>query len=129
MSNLQLPQSLIQPLNFIRSYVQANPLTTGATALALILIRRTVQDYKAWLDLGRGGAPYNFLGYIMIQIARVWGSSDLKSTDCYKPQLASSKRYLKDLPVRQGVSPLVSTWIGPVRQLNSHATKERIKAC
>ncbi|GME32686.1 uncharacterized protein LTHEOB_10122 [Neofusicoccum parvum] len=97
---------------------------TGVSALALVLLVWCVRDYRAFLALGRGGVPYNPLGWAAITfLIRPFALSKTAAmrTDDYPATGAHED--VAALPPRTGSRAQVGG-IAPHRQLSQHPPEE-----
>ena len=106
------------------------PLIAGISIAHIIflgLFGAVRYNYRRWLQLGAGGIPHNFLGFLMNWALYPLGENDMLSIQPYlDPRLedrykhAAKKRYLKaPLPWREpyGNRPFVDAeWSAPQRQ-------------
>jgi hypothetical protein len=109
---------------------RANLITTAiTTAVSLPLLYFTWSDYQSWLAVGRGGLPYNPIGYLIATILRPLKASPFDTSFASKPEIlkksgpGGEKAYLseEDVPFRKGKRPEVCAWILPQRQLEQEA--------
>ncbi|CZR68967.1 uncharacterized protein PAC_18868 [Phialocephala subalpina] len=120
-------QSLTQDIiSYPVFHTRPSTLKTSLFTLSLPFIYFTYLDYRAWYNVGRGGLPHNFLGYIIQGILSPLKASRFDTSFMSQPKvLAKSgppgeRAYLKDedVPQRKGDRPDVCKWILPQRQLD-----------
>ena len=114
---------------------------TIAAALLLPLLYGSVQiclhDYRGWLDLGAGGLPYNFFGWLLQWLIKLAvAKRDTVGLECYdkpfKIDVSESEKrrneinYLSSLSQRPGGRPRVAHWVIPHRQLRKAPTSPAI---
>ena len=119
----QISQSLSQ---LMRTRPGTVALLSSPIALGLLhSVQSAYYHYIRWLNLGRGGLPYNAGGWIVNWIAYLFSSKDLTSLAPYSnPRYIASygamakKSYLKrPLPRRDEPRPVVDvTMVAPQRQ-------------
>ena len=103
--------------------ILASVLLSGGTATLLWAI----QDYRAFLALGRGGVPYNIFGWLLSKLLLgpfSLSSRDTKWTGDFPDTGASPA--IRDLPRRRGPRAEVGGLV-PQRQLSQHASEEMLK--
>ena len=100
-----------------------------ATILSLSILGTAYVDYSGWYNLGKGGLPYNVLGWGIQNLLRLRASKDRRSTACYdalKTSDLESKSFLDgELPKR--ANPRIMPWTVPQRQIDdipSERTRE-----
>ena len=88
-------------------------------------------DYRRWYDLGEGGVPHNFRGWLFQTYLRSMASRDVRSFAVYESLMRNefeARSYIEPpLPSRGGPRPKVGHWVVPHRQLEdigSPATKQ-----
>lgn len=87
----------------------------GATAAAVWVYR----DYQKWIDLGPGGLPHNFGGYVTTTRMRLRKIDPLDATRFAKNHKdESGASYLGELPRRKGRRPSIAAHPVPHRQLD-----------
>jgi hypothetical protein len=135
----QMASSLFRPLQgFAQSIaryhlLQDHSLAIGvAAALSVPVLYIARADYRAWLLLGRGGLPYNVLGWFVQLILTPFRAGRL-DTSCYQnPEIlakagpSGSKSYLsaEDVPQRKGPRPSIHRWLLPQRQADSRSSEQ-----
>lgn len=114
----------------------ANAATLVALPTAGYLITRFFDEYQGWLNMGRGGLPYNFYGYcINLYLTFRFGRRDTISLglyerpDIYSPawkkasqqeQTNAQKSWLPTpLPVRPGPRSRAIHYCAPQREKNA----------
>ncbi|KAH7915649.1 hypothetical protein BJ138DRAFT_1109523 [Hygrophoropsis aurantiaca] len=114
---------------------QRHPRTIAVTSLLCIvtpkLAYRLVNNYRAFLALGRGGLPSNIFGWSLAMVAKPFGSETL-SIAMYDGD--PNKDFWLDeqhIPERRGDRPRTGWHFLPHRQTTKHPSddvKERLKA-
>jgi hypothetical protein len=101
-------------------------------ALSAPLLYIANADYRAWLQLGRAGLPYNLFGWLL-QLTLTPLRARRFDTTCYSDPIVvakasppGSKSYLsaEDIPQRQGSRPSIYHWVLPHRQSDSRSSEE-----
>ncbi|KAF4962999.1 hypothetical protein FSARC_8944 [Fusarium sarcochroum] len=93
--------------------------------IALVPIVLLVQnDYQNFLNLGPGGTPSTFSGYLRISWFRLWSLSDPFAAPASNLALLPTSGILRrqGLPYRAGPRPVVAG-IAPQRQLDQHGSR------
>ena len=90
-------------------------------------------DYRQWYDLGEGGVPHNFRGWLFQTYVRSMASRDVRSVAIYESLMRDEfegRSYIEPpLPSRESPRPKVGHWVVPHRQLEdfgSPASKQVI---
>lgn len=103
-----------------------------ATLASVYLSTRLYQNYQLYLALGRGGTPYNPVGWLVATIFTAFTIRDATKTDLYdfnpdqESFINSEAAVQKDglLPKRKGGSrPKIGWHAVPHRQVNQYAPK------
>lgn len=91
-----------------------------ATTTFLLFVHN---DYQNFLNLGPGGTPPNFRGYVKISWFRLWTLRDPFTAPKPSPDALPSRGILarQALPYRLGPKPRVAG-IAPQRQMNQHGS-------
>ena len=108
----------------------SKPAITVALLLPVIygIVSVCLHDYRGWLNLGAGGLPYNFFGWLLQWVLKLaLAKRDTSGLECYdrplKIDLSESEKcrnytsYLSSLPQRPGPRPKVAHWVIPHREL------------
>jgi len=109
-------------------HTRPSALKAALSTLSLPLIYFTYLDYRAWYNVGKGGLPHNFLGYIIQGILSPLKAARFDTSFVSKPKIVAKsgppgeRAYLKDedVPPRKGSRPDVYKWILPQRQSNQN---------
>ena len=115
--------------------LHSKPATVAAILLPILYgtVRICLDDYRGWLDLGAGGLPYNFWGWLLQwAIKLTLAKRDTISLECYdeplkidlteSEKLRNTSKHLAPLPQRPGGRPKVAHWVIPHRQLRKAPT-------
>jgi hypothetical protein len=93
----------------------------GATAAAVWVYR----DYQKWIDLGPGGLPHNFGGYVTTTRMRLRKIDPLNTTRFGKTARSGRDTgHLGGLPRRKGRRPVIDVHPIPHRQIDQIASAE-----
>ncbi|POR39536.1 Uncharacterized protein TPAR_00276 [Tolypocladium paradoxum] len=113
-----LALSLVLFIHFLGSHL--TEVLVGLTPVFL-LVRN---DYQNFVNLGPGGTPSTFRGYLRISWLRLWALRDPFSAPKPDPDRVPSQGILRrqPLPYRAGPRPLVAG-IAPQRQLDQHGSR------
>ncbi|KAF4984179.1 hypothetical protein FZEAL_577 [Fusarium zealandicum] len=97
----------------------------GLTPLVL-LVRN---DYRNFLNLGPGGTPSTFAGYLRVSWFRLWSLHDPFAPPAPDPSCLPTSGILRrcSLPYRAGPRPVVAG-IAPQRQLDQHGSRDCYRA-
>lgn len=125
--------STLQPyVQRLQNVTHRHTIVAAATTACLIhVIPRIVRSYRGFLDLGRGGMPYNFLGWLLQATLKLIARTD--TTDAahyshaeilnhYSPYASLS--FLSGAPAlqeRAGSRPSVPHYVAPQRQATEGA--------
>ena len=107
----------------------SKPAITAALLLPVIYgtVSVCLHDYRGWLNLGAGGLPYNFFGWLLQWVLKLaLAKRDTVGLECYdkpfKMDLSEDEKrrnntsYLSSLPQRPGTRPKVAHWVIPHRE-------------
>lgn len=92
-------------------------------SLILPAYRFVLKDYQAFLALGPGGTPQNFLGYLRVTYLRLFAIADPFQPPSLAQPTYPERGYLRRLPNRSGPRPKVAG-IAPHRQLNQKCSAD-----
>ena len=101
--------------------------TTFALGILFLLCRFIYHDYKAYLNLGPGGTPSNFRGYLRVSALRLFTLKYPLEPPNVLPGTVGSTSYLLRLPDRFSSRPQVDG-IAPHRQIEQRPHTEIHKA-
>lgn len=142
MSLLQKKYTHLLNPSLLRTHQKPILLATGITAVAAPLLAYARSCYQQWLALGKGGVPYNVLGWLAQSAMHLIARSDttlpvprsFKRVDdvaaLYGP--AAGKSYLtlssgSGLEPRKGGPPVVPGFVAPQRQISEVAAAATIE--
>ncbi|KAM5355988.1 hypothetical protein ACJ41O_002634 [Fusarium nematophilum] len=110
--------TLVLLIHFLESHHAE--LLIGLVPVALLV----QNDYQNFLNLGPGGTPSTFGGYLRISWFRLWSLSDPFAPPAPDPACLPTSGILRRncLPYRPGPRPLVAG-IAPQRQLDQHGSR------
>lgn len=125
--------------NYQRTFAhlrQQPPLVIGSAigVVTIPLLIHVARSYRGWLELGPGGPPYNFFGYLFQAIAQPFARRDTtdsrpladpKVAPFYEPHGKTS--YLSDIPARNGDRPVVPSYVAPQRQMSERSQASRVE--
>ena len=136
MDNLSKLQ--LQLVHLLRS----RPATAALLSLPLTVVivyplRAIYHNYVNWLNVGQGGLPRNFVGWLVQLVGRLLADFDMTSLWPYshpryiqKYGETATKSYLKRaLPWREphGHRPFVGRWVAPQRQQSDLKAEESVR--
>lgn len=103
------------------SLFRAHPVLTTTSLASIPLLAFIIPSYRAFLAIGPGGLPYNFLGYMMqalvLPIAHRNPSDPNILRAASADHASARKTYLSSpLPRRQGSPPTIPGFAAPQRQ-------------
>ncbi|KYK55619.1 hypothetical protein DCS_07582 [Drechmeria coniospora] len=114
-----LALTLVLALHFLGSHI--TEILVGLVPV-LALVRN---DYQNFINLGPGGTPSTFAGYVRVSWLRLWAIRDPfsppKPDPCRPPGRGILAR--QSLPYRAGPRPLVAG-IAPQRQIDQHGARQ-----
>ncbi|KAI0126911.1 hypothetical protein BJ170DRAFT_423522 [Xylariales sp. AK1849] len=122
----------------MESITQNRRIITGLAVVAggIPLLSYSVSCYRGWLKLGKGGPPYNVIGWLANTLMHLIARSDTKIPAPYKLEKletiygpAGKESYFDDkLPPTQraGARPDVPTYVAPQRQMTDQVTTEML---
>ncbi|KAK9354372.1 hypothetical protein V1523DRAFT_140811 [Lipomyces doorenjongii] len=101
-------------------------LTVALATVSTFAAYLGYKDYKAWMSLGPGGLPHNFVGYLTTSSMKLFAiryPRDFRSVSGNSQAVA---KYLSpdDIPYRNGDYPVIAPWPVPNRVLNQIAPQE-----
>ncbi|KAJ3517573.1 hypothetical protein NM208_g14687 [Fusarium decemcellulare] len=110
--------ALVLLIHFLEPYLAE--VLVGLVPVVLLIHN----DYQNFLNLGPGGTPSTFSGYIRISWFRLWSLSDPFVPPASDPKLLPTSGILHRhcLPYRAGPRPVVAG-IAPQRQIDQHGSK------
>ncbi|GJN73229.1 hypothetical protein VFPFJ_03657 [Purpureocillium lilacinum] len=113
-----LALSLVLLIHFLGSHVVQVLVSVVPLLLAIH------NDYQNFINLGPGGTPSTFQGYIRITWLRLWALRDPFSAPTPDPSVVPGQGILsrQRLPYRAGPRPLVAG-IAPQRQVDQHGSQ------
>lgn len=103
------------------SLFRTHPLLTTTTLASIPLLAYIIPSYRAYIALGPGGIPHNFLGFMLQSLALPFAHRDPTDTNILRSATAdhanARKSYLTSpLPQREGDRPVVPGFAAPQRQ-------------
>ncbi|ETI22571.1 hypothetical protein G647_06647 [Cladophialophora carrionii CBS 160.54] len=98
-------------------------LNAAAVTATLSAIIWCVRDYHEFLALGRGGAPYNVIGWAIVTLLRPFALSKRGAKQVSSYPADGAHDDIRDLPTRAGLPASVGG-IVPHRQLSQHPPEE-----
>ena len=124
MSVVRSAQHAIKP---ILTLANKHPRLLIVTAFATISTPWLYGNYRAFIDLGPGGLPYNVFGWLAALSLKLV-ARETKSTEEYVKD-GSQERWLKDEDVKQreGDRPRFGWHVAPVRQQDMLPSAEMAK--
>lgn len=119
-----LTQRVIQPFTTL---LHKHPRLFAFTTLATISAPWFYGNYRAYLDIGPGGLPYNVFGWLLALGLRPF-ARETKTTEEYDRD-GRKERYLEegDLKERRGERPKFGWHVAPVRQQDKLPSPEIAK--
>lgn len=122
------------------AHARGRPFLSAIAVGFIPLLSHIIPSYHGFLALGRGGMPYNFLGYMIQAAAQPIGRKDVTSLAPYTNPKAIAEfgahgreSFIGDapLPERRGSRPEVPTYVAPQRQITEtrdHTVVARMNA-
>lgn len=125
MTSQQLYQQITTPIFKLYSKAPASFLAFTSLFLSY-LITLSINDYKLWMSIGKGGfLPKNLSGWLIHCLMRPLGlnSNQVKDPEWLPKADENDTNLLKDLKVRSGERPEVFGVV-PHRQINDLMQKD-----
>ncbi|KAL4962057.1 uncharacterized protein BDV14DRAFT_179210 [Aspergillus stella-maris] len=109
------------PASTQRLILAALPATVVAS-----LIPAAYRDYQSYLALGRGGPPYNPIGWLTVRLFFSPFGREMFATRMYEKKIEKGDEvsYLVDLPRRKGARPTMGAMAPPQRQIDQMPSEE-----
>jgi hypothetical protein len=110
-------------------FKSSSVITLLSLAILSVFITWTIfkwrQGYAVFLSLGRGGTPYNALGYTIVSFKAMFGINPLVAPDVPEG-LSPRDGFLKALPLRPGPRPKV-LGVAPQRQIEEKVSWQSVQ--